>query len=144
MLGIRGYQKSCKQPFRSRYLHARQATADPECKSLWDPQKSLTQKGVSFKHFQYSEGINAKLAKMINVKLNIQKAKIMASGPITSWLTDEEKVETVTDFIFLGSKITVAGDYSCEIKTLALWKKNFDKPRQHIKKQRHHFANKHP
>ena len=68
----------------------------------------------------------------------------MASGPITSWLTDEEKVETVTDFIFLGSKITVAGDYSCEIKTLALWKKNFDKPRQHIKKQRHHFANKHP
>ena len=81
---------------------------------------------------------------MINVKLNIQKAKILASGPITSWLTDEEKVETVTDFIFLGSKITVAGDYSCEIKTLALWKKNFDKPRQHIKKQRHHFANKHP
>ena len=68
----------------------------------------------------------------------------MASGPITSWLTDEEKVETVTDFIFLGSKITVAGDYSCEIKMLALWKKNFDKPRQHIKKQRHHFANKHP
>ena len=54
----------------------------------------------------------------------------MASGPITSWLTDEEKVETVTDFIFLGSKITVAGNYSCEIKTLALWKKIFDKPRQ--------------
>ena len=54
----------------------------------------------------------------------------MASGPITSWLTDEEKVETVTDFIFLGSKITVAGNYSCEIKTLALWKKIFDNPRQ--------------
>ena len=81
---------------------------------------------------------------MINVKLNIQKTKIMACGHITSWLTDEEKVATVADFIFLGSKITVAGEYSCEIKTLALWKKNFDKPRQRIKNQRHHFADKRP
>ena len=50
------------------------------------------------------------------LKLNIQKMKIMASGPITSWLTDRETVETVTDFIFLGSKITVDGDCSHEIK----------------------------
>ena len=49
-------------------------------------------------------------------KLNIQKTKIMACGPITSWQIDGETMETVTDFIFLGSKITVDGDYSHEIK----------------------------
>ena len=54
------------------------------------------------------------------------------------------KLETVADFIFLGSKITVDGDCSHEIKTLAPWKKSYDKPRQHIKKQRHYFANKGP
>ena len=75
------------------------------------------------------------------LKLNIQKIMIMASGPITSWhrwhLTDGERMETVTDFIFLGSKITEDGDCSHEIKTLAPWKKSYDNPRQHIKKQRH-------
>ena len=50
------------------------------------------------------------------LKLNIQKMKIMASGPITSWKIDGEAVETVTDFIFLGSKITADGDYSHEIR----------------------------
>ena len=50
-----------------------------------------------------------------DLKFNIQKTKIMASGPITSWQIDGEKVETVTDFIFLGSKITVDGDYNHEI-----------------------------
>ena len=49
------------------------------------------------------------------LKLNIQKAKIMASSPITSWQIDGETMETVTDFIFLGSKITADGDYSHEI-----------------------------
>ena len=53
-------------------------------------------------------------------------------------------METVADFIFFGSKITAAGDYSYEIMTLAPWKKSSDKPRQHIKKQRHYFANKGP
>ena len=52
----------------------------------------------------------------VGIKLNIQKTKIMASGPITSWQIDGEKVEAVTDFIFLGSKITMDGDYSHEIK----------------------------
>ena len=78
------------------------------------------------------------------LKLNMQKTKIMASGPITSWQIDRETTETVTDFIFLGSKITADGDCSHEIKTLAPWKKSYDKPRQHIKKQRHCFANKGP
>ena len=57
------------------------------------------------------------------LKLNIQKTKIMASGPITSGQIDGKTVETVTDFIFLVSKITAGGDYSHEIKTLAPWKK---------------------
>ena len=75
------------------------------------------------------------------LKLKIQKTKIMASGPITSWQTDGNTMETVTDFIFLGSKITADGDCSHEIKTLAPWKRSYDQPRQHIKKQRHYFTN---
>ena len=78
-----------------------------------------------------------------DLKLNIQKTKIMASGPITSWQIDGETMETVTNFIFLASKITVDGDCCHEIKkTLAPWKESHDKPRQHIKKQRHYFADK--
>ena len=76
------------------------------------------------------------------LKLNIRKARIMVSGPITSWQIDGERVETVTDLIFGGSKITADGDCSHEIKTLTPWKKGYDKPRQHVKKQRHYFANK--
>ena len=78
------------------------------------------------------------------LKLNIQKAKFMTSGPITSWQIDGKTMETVRDFIFLGSKITVDGDCSHEIKTLSLWKKSYEESRQHIKKQRHYFANKCP
>ena len=78
------------------------------------------------------------------LKLNIQKTKIMASGPITSWQTDGKTMEIVSDFIFLGSKITADGDCSHEIKTLAPWKKSYDQPRQLIKKQRHCFTNKGP
>ena len=80
----------------------------------------------------------------VGLKLNMQKIKIMASGPITSWEIDGETVETVRDFIILGSKITADGDCSHEIKTLAPWKKSYDKHRQHIKKQGHYFANKDP
>ena len=78
----------------------------------------------------------------VGLKSNIQKTKIMASGPITSWQIDEQTMETVRDFISLGSKITADGDCSHEIKTPALWKKSYEQPRQHIKKQRHYFANK--
>ena len=66
----------------------------------------------------------------------------MASGPITSCQTDGETVETVSDFIFFGSKITADGACSHEIKTLTPWKESFDQPRQYIKKQRHYFAKK--
>ena len=68
----------------------------------------------------------------IGLKLNIQKMKIMASSPITSWQINGETMETVRDFIFLVSKITASGDCS------------HDQPRQRIKKQRHYFANKGP
>ena len=65
----------------------------------------------------------------LGLKLNIQKTKIMASGPITSWEIDGETVETVSDFIFGGYKITADGDCSHEIKTLTPWKKSYDLPR---------------
>ena len=77
-----------------------------------------------------------------SLKFTIQKTKIMLSCPITSWQKCE-KMETVTDIIFLGSKITADGDCSHKIKrTLAPWKKSYGKPKQCIKKQRHYFANK--
>ena len=62
----------------------------------------------------------------------------MGSRPITLWQIDGETMETVRDFVFLGSKITADGDCSHEME-----KKSYDQPRQHIKKQRHYFANKH-
>ena len=78
----------------------------------------------------------------VGLKLNIQKTKIMASGPITSWEMDGETVETVTDFIFLGSKITAVGDCSHEIKRRLLLGRKVMTNRQHIKKQRHYFVAK--
>ena len=78
----------------------------------------------------------------VGLKLNIQETKIMAPGPIISWQIDGETMETVTDFIFLGFKITSDGDCSHEIKTLAPWKKNYDQPREYIKKQRCYLPTK--
>ena len=79
----------------------------------------------------------------VGLKLNIQKMKIMASGPITSWEIDGETVETVTDFIFWGSKITGDGDCSHEVKRrLLLGRKVMTNLDNIIQKQRHYFANK--
>ena len=79
------------------------------------------------------------------LQLNIQKTKIMASTPITSWQIDGETMETVTDFIFLGSKIAADGDCRHESKrNFLLERKSYDKPRQHVKNQRYFFANKGP
>ena len=77
-----------------------------------------------------------KVSEKFDLKLNIQKTKIMASGPITSWQIDRETIETVRNFIILGSELTADGDCSHEFKTLAPW--------QHIKKQKHYFVNKSP
>ena len=79
----------------------------------------------------------------VGLKLNIQKTKIVASGPITSWQIDGETM--VTDFILGDFKITADGDCSHGIKRrLLLGRKVMTNPRQHIKKQRHYFANKGP
>ena len=81
----------------------------------------------------------------VGLKLNIQKTKIMASGPITSWEIDGETEETVSDFIFGGSKITADSDCSQEIKRhLLLGRKVMTNLDKHIKKQRHYFVNKGP
>ena len=82
----------------------------------------------------------------VGLKLNIQKTKIMASGPITSWQTHGETMETVTDFIWGASKITVDDDYSYEIKRcLLLGRKAMTVyTRQLIQKQKHYFATKGP
>ena len=80
----------------------------------------------------------------VGLKLNMIKIKIMASGAVTSWQIEGETVETVTDFIFLGSKITADNDCSHEIKRHLLLGRKAMKPRQHIKKHRHYFANKGP
>ena len=76
-----------------------------------------------------------------DLKLNIQKTEIMASDPITSWEIGGETMETVTGFIFLGSKITVDGGCRLEIRRHLLLGRNSGKARQYIKKQRYHFAN---
>ena len=78
------------------------------------------------------------------LKLNFQKTKIMASGPITSWQKDGETMETVTDFIFLGSKITADGDCSHEMKRCLLLGRKAMTNLDSILKSRHYFANKGP
>ena len=79
----------------------------------------------------------------VGLKLNIQKNKIMPSSPITSWQIDGETMETVRDFI-LGAPKSPQMMQPGNEKTLAPWKKSYDQTRQHIKKQRHYFANRSP
>ena len=78
------------------------------------------------------------------LKLSIHKLKIMTSGPITSWEIDGETVETVSDFIFGGAPKSLQMVIAPMKLKDAPWKKSYDPPRQHIKKQRHYFANKGP
>ena len=81
----------------------------------------------------------------VGLKLNIRKTKVMASGPITSWEIDKERVETMSDFIFLGSQITADGDCSHEIKRcLLLGRKVMTDLDSILKNQRHYFVNKGP
>ena len=86
---------------------------------LWQSEEEL--KSLLMKVKEESE--------KVGLKLNIQKTKIMASDPITSWEIDGETVETVSDFSFGGSKITTDGDCSHEIKTFTPWKESYDQPR---------------
>ena len=82
------------------------------------------------KHFPDKRHHKVKESEKVGLNLNIQKTKIMASSPITSWQIDGETAETVADFIFGGSKITADGDCSHEIKRrLTPWKESYDQPR---------------
>ena len=90
------------------------------------------------------EELKSLLMKVVGLKLNIQKTKIMASGPITSWQTDGETMETVTDFIFLGSKITADGDCSHEIKRCLLLGRKAMTNLSSILKSRHYVADNGP
>ena len=78
----------------------------------------------------------------VGLRLNIQKTKVMASSPITSWQIDGETVETMRDFIFLGSKITADGDWSCEIQRCLLLGRKAMTNLDNVLKSRHHFADK--
>ena len=80
----------------------------------------------------------------VGLKLNIKKTKIMASGPITLWQIDEEKWKQWQVLFWGAPKLLWMVTKAMELKTLTPWKKNYDKSRQHIKKQKHHFANKGP
>ena len=81
---------------------------------------------------------------IVGLKLNIQKTKIITSGPITSWEIDGETVETVSDFIFLGSKLTADGDCSHEIKRCVLLERKVMTNLGSILKAGHYFVNKSP
>ena len=78
------------------------------------------------------------------LKLNIQKTKTMASGSITSWKIDGKTMETVTDFILGAPKSLQMVTAAMRLKDACSLEKSFDKPRQHLKKQRHYFGNKSP
>ena len=88
--------------------------------------------------------MKVKESEKVGLKLNIQKTKTMASGPTTSWEIDGKTVETVSDFIFLGSKITAAGDCSHEIKRRLLLGRKAMTNLDSVLKSRHYFANKGP
>ena len=114
------WNQDCREKYHLRYADdtTLMAESEEELKSLLMKLKEESEK--------------------VGLKLNIQKTKIMASGPITSWEIDGKTVEIVADFILRGSKITADGDCSHEIKkTLTPWKESYDQPRQHIKKQRY-------
>ena len=99
------------------------AESEEELKSLWMKVKEENEK--------------------VGLKLNIQKTKVMASGPITSWQTDGKTVETVRDFIFLGSKITADGDCNHKIKRrLLLGRKSMTNLDSILKKERHYLPTK--
>ena len=113
-----GMKRKNLQP-RAHYPARLSVRFDGETKSFQSKQKVKNSAPLSQKEESEKVGL----------KLNIQKTKIMASGPITSWKIDGETVEAVSDFILGGSKITADGDCSHEIKTLTPWKESYDQPR---------------
>ena len=83
-------------------------------------------------------------SRKVGLKLNVQKTEIMACSPITSWQIDGETMDTVADFMFWALKSLQMVTAAMKLKDTCSWKKSYDQPRQHIKKQRHYFAIKSP
>ena len=151
-----------QEMWTSRYsscFYKRQRNQRSNCQHPLDHQKSIKIAGRIHNKLRYagdtslmaeSEELKSLLMKVkeenekVGLKLNIQKTKVMASGPITSWQIDGETVETVADFFFLGSKITVDGDWSHEIKRCLLLGRKVMTNLDSILKQRHYFVNKGP
>ena len=152
--GFRGKTKLGKEYVKVVYYHLAYLTYMKS--TSWETELDKAQVGIKFaerniNNLRYSDNTNfmaerkeelkSLLMKMkeesekAGLKLHIQETKIMALSHITSWQIDGETIKTVTDFLFLGSKITVDGDCSHEIKATCSWKKSYDQPRQHIKKQ---------
>ena len=152
-----------EKEYKAIYSHPAYLTymKGTSCKMLgWESHAGIKIAGRNINNLRYTDettlmgeseeelktflmGMNEESEKT-GLKFSIKKTKTIASNPITSWQIEGNKVETMTDCIFLGSKITTNGDCSHESRKHAPWKKSYDKPRQCIKKLRHHFANKHP
>ena len=114
-------------------------------------ETSITQIADDITHMaEREEELNSLLIKVkeesekAGLKLNIQKTKIVAASPITLWQVEGGKVEAATGLIFLGSKITADVTVAMKLKDACSLEEKLDKPRQGIKKQRHHFADKDP
>ena len=118
------------------------------CKSMADSCQCMTKPTTIKKIIIKTKQTNKKKVKeeseKVGLKLNIQKTKIMASGPITSWEIDEETMETVTDFIFLAPKALWTVTAAMKLKDTCALEGSYDIPGQHIKKQRYYFSNKGP
>ena len=132
---------------------------------MWNPGLDETQAGIkiagrNINNLRYAddttvmsdseEGLKSLLMKVkeksekVGLKLSIQKTKIMASGPITSWQIDGETIETVRDFVFWALKTLLMVTAAMKLKDACSLEESYDPPRQHIKKQRHYLANKSP
>ena len=144
------YIVTCLLNLYAEYImrNARLNEAQARIKSAWRKINKLIYADDTTHMVESKEELKSLLMKVkeesekVGLKLNIQKTKIMISSPITSWQIDGGTMETVTDFILGGSQITEDGDCSHEIKRHLLLGRKTDKPRQHIKKQRHYIANK--
>ena len=137
---VKGYILSpCLFNFYAEYImqNARLDEAQAGIKIAWRNINNLRYTDDTTLMAESEEDLKSLLMKVmeecekVGLKLNTQNMKIMASGPISTWQIKGETMETVTDFIFLGSKITADGDCSHEMKMLAPWKKSYNQPRQH-------------
>ena len=147
-----------KEHIKAVYCHPAYLTYSMRNARLDEAQAGIKIAGRNINNFRYADGITLMAeseeelksllmkvkeeSEKVGLKLNIQKTKIMASGPITSWQINGETMETVRDFILLGSKITSDGDSRHEIKRRLLLGRKAMTTRQNIKMLRNYFSDK--